>query len=168
MSARKVMLLGEIGVGKSSIVQRLVFDRFDHSYKPTIGVDVYRYELPDPVSGPGRVLIVWDTDGNFGDAMFRHVYMKEASAALIVGDLTRPGTLQTMIRLGEGFRDAMPGRHCCYVLNKMDLVENQSLVDIPEAALSPGQAHALTSAKTGANVADAFAETARAIQRRGQ
>ena len=37
MTARKVMLLGEIGVGKSSIVERLVFDRFDLEYKPTIG-----------------------------------------------------------------------------------------------------------------------------------
>ena len=42
-SAYKVMLLGQIGVGKSSIAQRLVFDRFESSYKPTMGVDVYRY-----------------------------------------------------------------------------------------------------------------------------
>jgi GTPase SAR1 family protein len=29
MTARKIMLLGEIGVGKSSLARRLVFDRFD-------------------------------------------------------------------------------------------------------------------------------------------
>ena len=46
MTARKVMLLGEIGVGKSSLVKRLVFDRFETDYKPTLGVDVYRYEVP--------------------------------------------------------------------------------------------------------------------------
>ena len=64
MTSRKIMLLGDIGVGKSSIVQRLVFDRFNMVYKPTIGVDVYRYEVP---ASPGREamsLIVWDTDGD--------------------------------------------------------------------------------------------------------
>ncbi len=46
MSARKVMLLGEIGVGKSSLARRLVFDKFEFDYKPTIGVDIYRYDVP--------------------------------------------------------------------------------------------------------------------------
>ena len=103
MTARKVMLLGEIGVGKSSTVQRLVFDRFDFDYKPTIGVDVYRYDIPDAPGRERSSLIVWDTDGNFGDTIFRHVYMKEASAAMIIGDLSRPQTLETMVRLAEGF-----------------------------------------------------------------
>ena len=44
----KIMLLGEIGVGKSSIAQRLVFNRFGTDYKPTLGVDVYTYEIETP------------------------------------------------------------------------------------------------------------------------
>ena len=38
---------------------------------------------------PRMSLILWDTDGNFGDAIFKHIYMKEASAALIIGDIGR-------------------------------------------------------------------------------
>ncbi len=34
------MLLGDIGVGKTSLVRRLVFNCFEHDYKATIGVDV--------------------------------------------------------------------------------------------------------------------------------
>ena len=45
-TAHKVMLLGEIGVGKSSLAQRLLFNRFSGQYKPTIGVEVFRYVLP--------------------------------------------------------------------------------------------------------------------------
>ena len=41
-------------------------------------------------------MIVWDSDGNLGDAMFRHVYLKEASAAMIVGDITRQDTIGSM------------------------------------------------------------------------
>src|SRR5512147_1169105 len=92
------------------------------NYKPTIGVDVYRYEIPPTATRPAMALIVWDTDGNFGDSIFRHVYMREASAAVIGGDLSRPRTLETQAALAEGFRDALPGRALSLVLNKLDLV----------------------------------------------
>ena len=108
MTAHKIMLLGDIGVGKSSIIQRLVFDRFDFNYKPTIGVDVYRYDVPASSTRGQVSLIVWDTDGNLSDLMFRHVYMKAASAAMIVGDLTRRDTLDTMVRLAQGFNAELP------------------------------------------------------------
>src|SRR3989337_2324989 len=101
MISRKVRLLGEIGVGKSSLARRLVFDKFDFDYKPTIGVDIYRFEVPETPQRPGVALIIWDTDGNFGEAIFKHIYMKEASGALIIGDLSRPPTLESMAKLGQ-------------------------------------------------------------------
>jgi Ras-related protein Rab-5C len=63
MTARKIMLLGEIGVGKSSIARRLVFDRFEGDYKPTIGVDVYSYDVEPGPAGPQPPIkfIIWDT-----------------------------------------------------------------------------------------------------------
>jgi Ras-related protein Rab-22 len=108
-AAYKVMLLGDIGVGKSSLARRLAFDSFNSVYKPTIGVEIYRHLLPS-VAGEPATLILWDTDGNFGDAVLRHVYVKQASAAIIIADRTRPETLTTMVRLGEGFSEMMPGR----------------------------------------------------------
>lgn len=168
MTARKVMLLGEIGVGKSSIVQRLVFNRFDMHYKPTIGVDVYRYDVPPSPGREAMSLIIWDTDGNFGNTIFKHVYMKEASAAFIMGDLSRRNTLDTMVRLGQGFEEALPGRHITFVLNKVDLIERPNSIDVPDELEAFGVAPLLTSAKTGENVQHAFIETANAIRRRGQ
>lgn len=168
MIARKVMLLGEIGVGKSSIVQRLVFDRFEFNYKPTIGVDVYRYEVPPAPGRDGVSLIVWDTDGNFGDSIFRHVYMKEASAAMIVGDLTRRHTLETMVRLGTGFREAFPGRHHAFILNKLDLLSAPAAAELPDDLSRPGADLTRTSAKTGENIHNAFIRAAEAILRRGR
>ena len=162
------MLLGEIGVGKSSTVQRLVFDRFEFDYKPTIGVDVYRYEIP---ASPGRdasSLIVWDTDGNFGDTIFRHVYMKEASAAMIIGDVSRPQTLETMVKLAMGFTEALPGRHISLLLNKSDLVVAPSAVELPDGFARLKIKPVMTSAKTGHNVQDCFVQAAEAINRRGQ
>jgi small GTP-binding protein len=168
MTARKVMLLGEIGVGKSSIVERLVFDRFDLEYKPTIGVDVYRYEIPASETRAAISLIIWDTDGNFGDTIFRHVYMKEASAALVVGDLSRRETLETMTRLGHGFEEALPGRHVSFILNKVDLVGVPEDMEFERSLSQSDRDVVRTSAKTGENVEYAFLHTADAIIRRGQ
>ena len=93
MTAQKIMLLGEIGVGKSSIAQRLVFNRFETDYKPTLGVDVYTYEIETPTDADPAAttkFIIWDTDGNFGESVLSHIYIKEAAAALIVGDIGAP------------------------------------------------------------------------------
>ena len=166
MMARKVMLLGEIGVGKSSLARRLVFDNFEFDYKPTIGVDVYRYNVPDSPTRPAMSLIIWDTDGNFGDAIFKHIYMKEAAAALIIGDLSRSPTLDTMVNLGAGFSEAFPGRHVGYVVNKSDLTADPNTVPLPARLTSPGTSLIRTSAKTGRHVAEAFTDAADCIARR--
>lgn len=165
-AARKVMLLGEIGVGKTSIVQRLVFDRFDMSYKPTIGVDVYRYDVAETPKRPRMTMIIWDTDGNIGQSIFRHVYMREASAAVIVGDATRPGTLETVAALENGFRQALPGRAVALVVNKLDLLAGEDEIALPGTLTRSSSYIHKTSAKTGLNIMSVFAETADAIDRR--
>jgi small GTP-binding protein len=168
MIARKVMLLGEIGVGKSSLARRLVFDKFELDYKPTIGVDVYRFEVEATAKRAAMSLILWDTDGNFGDAIFKHIYMKEAAAALIVGDMSRATTLDTMVKLGEGFAKAFPGRHTGYIVNKSDLAVAPDAVPLPPALMRTGQSLIRTSAKSGALVKDAFVDAADCIARRNQ
>ncbi len=35
----KIILIGDMGVGKTSVIKRFVADRFDNEYKATIGVD---------------------------------------------------------------------------------------------------------------------------------
>jgi len=167
MSARKVMLLGDIGVGKSSIVQRLVFDRFNTTYKPTIGVDIYRYEVPPSDDGcDGMSFIVWDTDGNFGNAIFRHVYIRDAAAAMVVADLSRPETFEAAARLYDGFKEALPGRQATILLNKVDLIEGQEYAPLPASLDHASVAVLRTSAKSGTHVQKAFHDTAVAIQRR--
>lgn len=167
MTPRKIMLLGEIGVGKSSIARRLVFNRFDPDYKPTLGVDVYSYEIK-PGSGEnpdaGARLIIWDTDGNFGDSILSLIYVKQAAAALIVGDITRRETLEAMLELGRRFMEAMPGRYCGLLLNKSDMASK--VVDLPPALTQSKIPIMRTSAKTGENVEDAFLRAADAIRHR--
>lgn len=169
MTAYKLMLLGEIGVGKTSLIRRMVRGSFEHEYKPTFGVDLYRVPIDAGPSGANHVeLIVWDTDGNFGQTMFRHVYIKGASGALIIGDVMRRPTLETMVALAEGFQDALPGRHFGFVANKSDLVSDAAMLQLPEKLTSARHPLIITSAKSGSNVEEAFNHAAASIVRREQ
>lgn len=162
IASAKVMLLGDIGVGKSSLARRLVFDRFEAEYKTTIGVDVLTYEISTP-AGPLK-LILWDTDGDFGASIFETVYMRGASAAIIVADASRPATFVKMASLARGFADRMPGRETCVVVNKIDLVGAEPLPFPPEIESS---SIVRTSARTGAGVVEMFGNMGAGILRRG-
>jgi len=155
------MLLGDIGVGKSSLARRFVFDRFEGDYKTTIGVDVLTHDVECP---QGRLrLILWDTDGDFGAHIFDTVYVRGASGAIIVSDATRPATMVKMANLAQGFADRFPGRPACRVINKIDLADARQTtvgnIGIPGDALR-------ASALTGEGVSEVFATLAGAILRR--
>lgn len=163
MMIRKIMLLGEIGVGKTSIARRLAFDKFGDVYKATIGVDLYRYEVTPPPGGVEFQFLVWDTDGSYGEAIFRQFYARQAQAAMIVADVSRPSTIDSMLRLGELFADTLPGRYFAHVLNKLDLVDNEPAADLTARLVATKVPLFTTSAKTGRDVQDAFHLAAAAI-----
>lgn len=166
MTAKKVMLLGEIGVGKTSLVNRFVSGRFATDYMPTINVEIYTHNLPATSTRPAMTLLIWDTDGNFGETIFSSVYLKNAAAALIVADATRPATLQAMTSLAGGWRKAQPGRPYQLLINKVDLLEPGTSLELPPEFGANDPRPLKTSAKTGENVEDAFHATADAIFRR--
>ncbi|MEZ5817441.1 MAG: hypothetical protein R3D44_10195 [Hyphomicrobiaceae bacterium] len=168
MTARKLLLLGEIGVGKTSLVRRLVHDELPTDYRATMGVDLYRYEIAGLGEGGGKALelVVWDLDGNYGESIFQHVYSKGASGALIVGDVMRQSTLEHMVRLADGFTEAMPSRQFTFVVNKLDLVGEPEAGLLPERLREARQPLVWTSALAATNVLTAFRQVADAILRR--
>ncbi|MGH1352062.1 MAG: Rab family GTPase [Methyloligellaceae bacterium] len=153
---QKVMLLGDIGVGKTSIARRLVFNRFESQYKATIGVDIYTHDIDIPDQNHTIKLAIWDIDGDFDDSVFNHIYTKGASSALVIGDASRPHTQTSMQRLAEGFSERLPGRPIAFALNKMDLAPEDYKMNLPEAFLKPQMPFMLTSAKTGENINSIF------------
>ena len=159
-SAVKIMLLGPIGVGKTSLLRRLVFDTFSYDYKTTIGVDLVSYDVELQDGRPLR-LVIWDTDGDFGESILTSSYAAGASGALVVGDATRPQTLARMALLLDGFERTMPRRPTCAVLNKVDLVAPGAA----ELKLLGRRPLIQASAQTGRGVREAFLSLAESIQR---
>ena len=164
MLTAKVMLLGDMGVGKTSILYRLIYNRFEGQYKSTLGVEILSHDVTPADGGDPMRLVLWDTDGDFGTQIFDTVYVTGASAAIIVSDVTRPQTVTRMVELVRGFEERFPGRPYRALLNKIDL---------PEAAGSAGAIAELAksnvkpvSAKTGVGIAECFVELAQTIRRR--
>ena len=168
MTIRKILLLGEMEVGKTSIANRLRFDVFKDSYKSTIGMDIHRYDVEPGPNGERFQFLICDTDGNFEDVLFRDQHVRGAQAAIIVGDLTRRETLIAQVRLATKFSDAKPGRYLAGVLNKNDLTDNIPEEEdyLPEGLREPFFPVIRTSAKTGENVKRTFHEAAETIVRR--
>lgn len=154
----KVMLLGDIGVGKTSLVRRLVYNCFEHDYKATIGVDVYTHDFTLETSSgpvPARELI-WDIDGDFGESIFKQIYIKGATAALAIGDCTRKATLASVIRLAQTFQEDFPGRPVILAANKTDLIGDDERSNLITPLKVLGLPILETSAKTGTNVRHSF------------
>lgn len=162
----KLMLLGDIGVGKTSLAKRLVFDRFDGTYKTTIGVDVLTYDiaLSPACNNETMRLVLWDTDGDFGQAIFSTMYVAGASGAIVVADATRPASFERMGGLLKMFRERFPGRPALAIINKIDLMTPG--VILPETGDLHGAGRTLSSALTGEGVAEAFRSIAETIWRR--
>ena len=169
MTARKVMLLGEMGVGKTSLVRRLVRDEFKANYAATIGVDLYPWKVTDTGAGAARTLdmVIWDTDGQRGADIVDDWYCRGAAGALAIADATRPKTLELMVAFARAFTLRMPSAPCLLVVNKRDLVADPDTIKLPAGADVFDAPVVWTSAKNGSNVRETFASLAAMILRRG-
>ncbi len=167
--AKKVCLVGDPGVGKTSLVRRFVFDMYDDSYISTIGAKVVRkaldLDLPEHGLRVELSMLIWDIAGQGRDKMFRGTFLRGLEGAIVVADLTRP---ETSGSLGDvvAFTDVQPANvPTVFLLNKSDLAE-PSTADLKDAIALAGKKGIpvlATSAKTGQNVEEAFARLGRMI-----
>ena len=88
----KVVLLGQGGVGKTSLVRRYVKNTFSSDYKQTIGSNFLLKTLQ--LNKTTRMLIqIWDLSGQDSFRTVRAQYYLYSRGAILVFDLTRPDTL---------------------------------------------------------------------------
>src|SRR5580704_13228178 len=86
----KLLLIGDSGVGKSSLLLRFADDTFTESFISTIGVD-YKCKTLD-IYGNIVKLQIWDTAGQERFRTITSNYYRDPPAAIICFDLTNPET----------------------------------------------------------------------------
>jgi small GTP-binding protein len=160
---KKICLLGSFAVGKTSLIERFVYDRFDEKYLTTIGVKISQKILPPIHDHRSSQMIqhsflIWDIAGlEKFDRMVKN-YFRGAAAALAVADLTRPDTIGDLRDLCDKFLAVNPDASLVVLGNKLDIFhDNQdTLVELEKTAAHYATDFRLTSAKTGEHVERAF------------
>jgi len=152
---KKICLLGEFAVGKTSLVRRYVEGRFDDRYLSTIGVKISRRSVLLP---SGKVnLLLWDLAGSDEfNGQIRANYLRGASGAIIVCDLTRRETLTGFSRYIHQIQAVGPSIPLIFAGNKADLPPQITAEEIEQTAQAAGAQAFFTSAKTGQNVEAMF------------
>jgi small GTP-binding protein len=162
----KVLLTGAAAVGKTSLVQRFIKNRFQANYKLTVGVDILTKDV-EFRQGEIATLSIWDIGGQQRFEFIRSTFYKGAAGTLLVFDLTREQTYKEIRKWLTEIRQFAGPIPFVLIGNKADLMEDVGVViDRDEArsfAESEGSIYIETSAKTGINVDEAFTELTRRI-----
>jgi hypothetical protein len=160
--ARKICMLGDFGVGKTSLVARFVRQTFSEHYLTTVGVKVDSKEVEYGADGPMK-LVIWDIAGKSGLDALNMSYLRGASGLLLVADGTREATLRAAIDLLMQSRSLLPDAQAILMVNKLDLVERWEVAPSTLAELRQTLPVLETSALSGDGVEQAFSEMARRL-----
>lgn len=160
----KVVLLGESGVGKSSVMLRFVTNNFKIESDSTVGAS-YMGKI---MQFPDRSIKfnIWDTAGQERYHSLAKMYLHDANAALIIYDITKKNSFEALKRWHSELKEVAPPNIIVIICgNKEDLVANEEVSpeEAKQYALSIGAFYKKTSAKTSQGIESAFKEIANKI-----
>ena len=160
----KVLVVGEMGTGKTSLIRQYVQYFFSEFYKTTIGVDFANKEF-EWDENTTISLQLWDIAGQERYGNMTHVYYQEAVAAFVVFDLTRVQSLDMVVEWKKDidskvFTSEDKPIPCLLLGNKIDLCADGKWARTKEQMDAFVQEHGFigyfeTSARDGTNIDNA-------------
>ncbi len=158
----KLVLLGDSGVGKTSLVERFVYDSLSTDMTRTIGavLHVKRVELNDEL----HKLIIWDLGGQESFPEMREQYCANASGAFFVYDRSRPETFTSMDNWLSALESAVGNVPIVVVENKVDLESRMNDDEVHSEIAKRILKYVQTSATENIHVEMAFLQLVREIK----
>ena len=153
----KIILLGDVSVGKTSILGRYIKNSFNEDYKCTIQVE-RKTKLIDIDLHTSVKLVIWDTAGQEKYRNITRQYYRDCHGAVIVFDLTNKNTFDYIPKWFEELKNNGPANLSILIVgNKSDLT-NERVVPINDINKLVGNKYLYydVSAKNGNNVSLAF------------
>ncbi|CAH3041989.1 unnamed protein product [Pocillopora meandrina] len=165
----KYIIIGDTGVGKSCLLLQFTDKRFQPVHDLTIGVEFGARMIT--IDGKQIKLQIWDTAGQESFRSITRSYYRGAAGALLVYDITRRDTFNHLTTWLEDARQHSSSNMVIMLIgNKSDLEARRDVRKEEGEAFA--REHGLifmeTSAKTAANVEEAFINTAKEIYQKIQ
>ena len=157
---KKVCLIGDPAVGKTSLIRKYVTDIFDDKYIGTLGTKVTkkRVIIEKPDINYDLTLAIWDILGQKEFQRIQNMAYRGAKGVFLVCDLTRKDTLDGLREWREAITQVAEDIPSIILANKCDLDTKEfGENEIKSIASQMNNApYLITSAKTGDNVNQAF------------
>ncbi|OHS93944.1 GTP-binding protein YPT31/YPT8 [Tritrichomonas foetus] len=152
----KIVLIGDSGVGKTSMINRLTKNEFTIDYTPTVGGNVANYVIN---TDKGTVHFgVWDTAGQEQYRSLVPLYFQGADAIVIVYDITERRSFNSLSEWTSLIRENLrPDILIALVGNKLDAQDKRAVsTDEPTKACNEHNLFVFeeVSAKTGQGIQD--------------
>ncbi|WP_455392697.1 DUF835 domain-containing protein [[Eubacterium] cellulosolvens] len=160
----KICLLGDPAVGKTSLIQKYIYNFFGDTYMRTLGTKISRkvVKLSDLVTDMEYelTLMIWDIMGQKFSSMPLDKYLQLAQGALIVCDITRRETFNSLEEWKKTLYQETGEVPVVCLANKIDLEKSASvkISEFEKFCRKQNLDFFVTSAKTGQNVNEAFSK----------
>jgi small GTP-binding protein len=124
---RKICLLGDGAVGKTSLIRRYVHDIFNDEYIMTIGTKVSKKNMD--LDGKELTLMIWDILGQKEHTNLHSAYYKGAAGAIVVCDFTNKNSMEHLTKWIDDFRAVAGNVPVVIAVNKQDIENKAYLFD---------------------------------------
>ena len=159
----KIILLGDVSVGKTAIINRYIDGKFDDNYSCTINVQSRKKKISfnQDIS---IEMSIWDTCGEEKFRAITRQYYRESNGILLVFDLNRNKTFLNLTKWMKEIKEVAPKDVLIALIgNKVDLKREVNKNDVENFAEENNLIYYEISAKDGINVDFAFEKLAKVI-----
>ena len=160
----KIVLLGESGVGKTSIISQFIDQTFQEDLQSSTGgtfsSKTFTYD-----NGKILKLEIWDTAGQERYRALTKMFYKDSNAAILVYDITRKRSFEELQNYWfEQIKESAPQNIMLVVdANKCDLIQEEEVDEgvARDYSKGIGAIFCTTSAKSSVGINDLFIQIAR-------